>query len=227
MGMSDWLSEHLPRCALSDLHQKYLTKRGVTEDSSVTFYTWVPSLTEASCPRFVSNFGARGDKLTDCIVYPIICPRGNIIGFEARRHHPDGTKKVTQYRTDSASWNPYLIGAPKAFKTLWDRSDIWIVEGVFDLISLEKVVASCDCVISTLRAGMDDLSISTLARFSTSASTFYIVYDNDETGKTKAQWLRRQFLNQGVRCEVWKYTGKDPNEVWQIGGERLLRRMFL
>lgn len=225
--MSDWLSAHLQQCALSDQHQKYLHKRGLTVESTVSFYTWSPSNTDAPCPRFVSNFGVKGERLNDCIVYPILCPRENIIGFEARRHLPDGTKKVTQYRTDSAKWNPYIIGAPKAFKTLWDGSDVWIVEGVFDLLALEKVTPSCDCVLSSLRAGMDDISIDTLSRFATKASTFYIAYDNDETGKTKAQWLRRQFINRGARCEVWKYTGKDPNEVWQIGGERLLRRLFL
>ena len=69
----------------------------------------------------------------------------------ARRWDKDGSKSVRQYRTDRAEWNPYILGAERAFQALWDNGDLWIVEGIFDLIALEKVIPSCDAVCSTLR----------------------------------------------------------------------------
>jgi len=30
----------------------------------------------------------------------------------------------------------------------------------------------------------------------------------------------------GMRAVLYKYRGKDPNEVWTQGGERLMRQTF-
>lgn len=225
--ISDWLSSHLETCDLSDNHKRDLARRGVDEDTSVSFYTWKRADTPAPCPVFSKNFGPYGEKAQGFLSFPIKSPKGEIIGIEARRALPDGSKKVYQYRTPSASWNPYMIGSDRAFQSLWNGSDIWVVEGVFDLVSLEKVVAPCDTVCSTLRAGMDQVTLNMITRFSGKGSTVFIVYDNDETGRKKSQWLNRQLTNEGVRSVVWTYKGKDPNEVWKAGGERMLRRMFL
>ena len=226
--ISTWLQDHLQTsCDLNDEHKDLLRKRGVDGSSSVGFYTWSRAQTPAPCPTFAKNFGVYGEKAQGFLSFPIHSPKGEVIGLEARRAMPDGSKKVYQYRTPSATWNPYLIGSQKTFQSLWNGCDLWVVEGVFDMISLEKVVAPCDAVASTLRAGMDQVTMNMIARFAGKGSTVYLAYDNDETGRKKTQWLNRQLLNLGVRSVPWKYSGKDPNEVWKIGGERLLRRMFM
>jgi len=225
--ISDWLKDHLETCHLSEDHQRLLMRRGVDEDSSVRFHTWNRATTPAPCPVFAKNFGVYGEKAQGFLSFPITSPKGEVIGLEARRSLPDGSKKVYQYRTPSASWNPYMIGSEKAFQSLWTGCDLWVVEGVFDMTTLERVTAPCDAVVSTLRAGMDQVTMNMISRFAGKGSTIFIAYDNDETGRKKAQWLHRQFSNLDVRCVVWNYKGKDPNEVWKAGGDRLLRRMFL
>jgi DNA primase len=147
--------------------------------------------------------------------------------METRRINEDGSKRVHQYRTLNAQWNPYALGAEEGFKALWELGDLWVVEGIFDKISLDKVIPSCDACISTLRAGMDAITMDMIERFYTPASTIYICYDNDETGQKKSYWLQREMKKRGMRAVIWKYRGKDPNDVWTQGGDQALRRMFL
>ena len=224
--MDKWIEAVLSHSPLDEPSQVYLKGRGVDEDSSIQFYTWKPPETPAPCARFTHHFGAQGQKLKGSLITPIRSPRGSILGFEARRWDKEGSKKVRQYRTDRAEWNPYILGAERAFQSLWDNGDLWIVEGIFDLIALEKVIPSCDAVCTTLRAGMDLSTLPMLSRFYRKASTIYIAYDNDETGRKKGEWLVHKMTTLGMRAVLYKYRGKDPNEVWTQGGERLMRQTF-
>lgn len=227
MGKLNFLQKHLNTLSLSETHSQYLSKRGVDQNSSVKFSTWTPMGFKSPCNRFTHSFGENGFKIKNQIVYPIYSPRDEILGIEAQKREEDGSKRVFQYRTDSSQWNPYFLNSKKAFQSLWDGCDLWIVEGVFDLIALEKAIPPCDTVISTLRAGMDQISMQMISRYFKRPSKIYIAYDNDETGIKKSKWLRNEFLKRNVDCEIWKYRGNDPNEVWSKGGDHALRRMFL
>ena len=74
---------------------------------------------------------------------------------------------------------------------------------------------------------MDQISMQMISQYFKRPSKIYIAYDNDETGIKKSRWLRNEFLKRNVECEIWKYRGNDPNEVWSKGGDNALRRMFL
>jgi DNA primase len=223
-GLTSWLEAGFK--PLKKEHKKYLKKRGVDSKSSASFYTWESPHVPCPCERFKANFGVTGRRLQGQLITPIHSPRGSLLGMEARSLE-NGVKKVLQYRTDQAQWNPYFLGAQKAFETLWDGCDLWVVEGIFDMVALEKVVPKSDAVISTLRAGMDNNSINMISRFLTPRNSVYIAYDNDETGIKKAQWLKDRLTSLGGRVYLCKYRGKDPNEVWASGGESLLRRYFI
>lgn len=223
-GVSSWIEQGF--APLSNEHKKYLKTRGVDSKTSVSFFTWEPPRSACPCPRFSASFGVTGRRIRGNLVTPIYSPRGILIGMEARSFNPDGSKKVLQYRTDQAQWNPYFLGAEKAFQALWDGCDVWVVEGIFDLVALEKVVPKSDAVICTLRAGMDGNSVNMITRFASPLNTIYIAYDNDETGQAKGEWLKSRLTSLGARSYLCRYRGKDPNEVWKAGGEPLLRKMF-
>lgn len=220
----EWIRKGL--IGIDPIHLPYLTSRGVAEGCKVNFYSWQPH-PHVQCQKFKANFGSMGERIKDSLIIPITSPRGEIIGMETRQIKEDGSKKVHQYRTLNSQWNPYLSGAEEGFKALWDQGDIWIVEGIFDKVALDKVIPSCDAVISTLRAGMDAITMDMIERYYTPASTIYICYDNDEPGVKKSNWLQRELKKRGMRAVVWKYRGEDPNDVWTKGGEPALRRMFL
>jgi len=223
-SITDWLEQGFS--PPSSLHLEYLSTRGVDGRSSVSFYSWSPPKINAPCPRFQANFGNNGWRIKGHLITPILSPRAKLLGFEARTFKEDGSKKVMQYRTDHANWNPYFLGADLAFGALWEGYDLWVVEGIFDLIALEKVVPKGDVVISTLRAGMDTKSFEMIKRFYRNHSTINIVYDNDETGQKKSSWLKSQMSKEGMRVSTPPYRGKDPNEVFQKGGLGALRRFF-
>lgn len=206
-------------------YQKYLDSRGVTDQCSVSFHSWIPH-DDVQCPKFKAHYGAQGERISQHLIVPVTSPRGEILGLECRKI-VDGEKKVTQYRTISSQWNPYILGAEKAFEALWSGGDIWIVEGMFDKVALDRVLPKTDAVISTLRAGMDAITLEMITQFYTPSSTIYVCYDNDETGRKKSKWLHKSFIDRGVRAVVWPYRGKDPNDVWTHGGDKQLRRMFL
>ena len=220
--MDDWVRKGLS-LPLKEYYQ-YLSKRGVTSESSVRFCSW--SLCDSPCPKFTSQFGKQGGRLQKHLIIPITSPRDKIIGLEARLVMPDGSKRVTQYRSVEAQWNPYFLGAPEAFSALHQGHDLWIVEGVFDKVALDKVVPKGDAVIATLRAGMDTLSIDMIRHYYRPSSTIYVCYDNDETGRKKSSWLDMEFKKRSMRSIVWKYRGKDPNDVFTRGGEPALIRAF-
>jgi len=224
MNIGEWIASGL---IAPHTFSEYLSSRGVTEKTSLKFYCWKPPQTPSPCAKFTSTFGAIGLRLKDHLIVPVYSPRGAILGFEARIILPDGTKKVTQYRNNQAHWNPYFLGAERAFQALWSGGDIWVVEGMFDMVALERIVPSSDAVISTLRAGMDKMSMEMIERFYSQHSTIHICYDNDETGRNKAEWLYKLFLKSGLRVTLPRYRGKDPNEVWMQGGDTLLKRYFL
>jgi len=208
-----------------ETYRPYLLSRGVNSQSTIHFHSWNPH-SNVQDPRFKSMFGQQGERIKEHLIIPISSPRGQIIGLEARSLSEDGQKKVLQYRTPHSQWNPYLLGSQNAFKALWEGHDLWIVEGVFDLIAVEKCLSNGDAVCSTLRAGMDANTLASISQFYTPMSTIYICYDNDETGRKKSLWLHKEMSRLGIRCVEWKYRGKDPGEVWKAGGLQGLKKMF-
>lgn len=225
MKIKDYL--RLGFSEVSSYYRDYLKRRLVTDLNSLDFFVWEPPSVVCPCARFASSFGDRGQKLKGFLIIPICSYDGSVLGFEARKVSSDGSKFVLKYQTDRASWNPYFLGAKKVIDTLWrGTGDVWLVEGSFDFTAVEQAVPQSDAVMCTLRAGMTQITFDTLLRFYTPRSTIYIAYDNDETGRNKSQMLHRKFTENGIRSVIWKYRGKDPNEVLSKGGFRMMKRMF-
>lgn len=233
---TEWLTNHLRTLSLSEEAEGYLLGRAATPEAikHFRFVEWGPS--KEPCPNssFAERHGEFGEKLTGLLTYPLLSPRGGLIGFEARSM--DGPKRITEFRTPEAEWNPVLINAPEAAKKMWEGGSVWVGEGIFDLLPLRLVVPSTDVVIGTLRAGLSRFHVEFLARFC--RNRVYMVYDNDETGrKATLGWIDKAGKPQlgaldrlkwvGLRAVDFRYRGKDPGEVWSSGGVRNLRRAFL
>jgi DNA primase len=95
------------------------------------------------------------------------------------------------------------------------------------MVALKKVITYPNAVGCTMRAGIDDLTISLIQRFANKISTIYMAYDNDNTGKLKSNDAIFKFKKLGIRAVECKYRGKDPNELWTAQGEQGLKRYFL
>lgn len=227
MKNEKWIEDLLNGLDLSSVHKNYLKTRGVTENCSVNFKTYSLTDFEIPCDRFKHLYGVKGEKLKDSLIIPAVSPRGETYGFEARFWDDNNNKRIFKYMLDKTQWLPSLLNGQEVAQGLWDGGDIYFVEGVFDMIALQKVIKTPDAVGCTMRAGLDDLTIDLCIRLASKTTNIYMAYDNDQTGKMKSKEALYKLKKAGLRAFECRYRGKDPNELWSSLGEQGLRRFFL
>lgn len=230
-----WLAEHLATLSLSEDCEGYLLGRGASTDTldRLGICEWTRASTPCPSTHFTSRYGTHGEKLTGMVTIPLRAPSGTLVGIEARSRFE---KRVTDFRTPEAAWNPVTINAPQVAEALWTGGSVWVVEGVYDLCALDWCIPKTDAVLATLRAGLGKTEVEFIARFCTNRAI--IVYDNDPTGRKATHgWTDdatgkyrpgalASLTKAGVRALDYPYRGKDPGEVWLSGGLERLRQTF-
>lgn len=246
--MKRWLEGILEsgRGLLSEEAVGYLLGRGMRESTIERLGIAMWRTPNAPCPdeefaeRYKRQYGG-GLFLDGRLTCPCYSPRGELIGFEARTWEPGSGKHITDYRLPEARWNPFFLGlTPDVMERIYNGADVWIVEGLYDLAPLERVVPPGDVVLATVRAKLGDAHVEFLRRYvRRPGQMVHIVYDNDETGQKqtygwvddktgKHRWGALDYLKRvGVEHRAIPYRGgKDPGEIWDSGGEEALRRAF-
>ena len=185
------------------------------------------------CPEdvFADRHGPTGQNMNGHISVPLWSPRGVLVGVEWRRW--DGEKEVTKYFLSNSKWEPAFLGmTPRSLSLISQGSDIWLVEGLFDL-SLAHVVEGV--VLACGGAKMTRNQAEFLKRFVRSTAMVHVCFDMDETGRNMAEgffhpetgkkvWgVSERLTFSGVRNRIVYYKGKDPGEIWEEGGRSLLR----
>jgi len=240
--MKEWIRSALDY-DLSEDAEGYLLGRGMSEKTirRLRVALWSPPDSPAPDPVFAERYGreGRGEYLEGRLVCLAYSPRGEIIGFEARSWEWGSEKRISDYRLPEANWNPFFLGLTQdAMQRLWDGGNTWIVEGLFDLTPVERVVPSGDVVLATVRAKLSDRHIEFLRRY-VRRGTIYMAYDRDETGRKqthgwvddkthKKRWGALERLERvGLKAlDVAYRGGKDPGEIWDSGGEAAVRQAF-
>lgn len=237
--MKAWIAtatqSELPEDALG-----YCLGRGMRETTvhGLGLSLWRTPATAPPDPEFARRYKG-GAYLDGRLVCPALSPRGALIGFEARTWRSGAGKHITDFRLPEAEWNPFFLGlTPDAMVRVWDGADIWIVEGLFDLAAMERVVPAGDVVLATVRAKVSDAHVEFVRRFLRKGRMVHMVYDNDPTGQKQIfGWVadtgkRRRgaldrFARVGIACRHVPYSGgKDPGVIWDRGGEAALRAAF-
>lgn len=231
----------IPRAFQTELPEEalgYLLGRGMLEPTihRLGMSLWKTPAETAPDPSFNERYEG-GKYLDGRLVCPALSPRGELLGFEARAWN--GPKQITDYRLPEADWNPFFLGlTPDRMTNLWEGADIWIVEGLFDLAPMERVVPAGDVVLATVRAKVGEAHVRFIQRFLRKGHKVHMVYDNDETGhkqtfgwvdeKTgKRRWGALElFARVDVPADHVPYSGKDPGVIWDRGGEAALRAAF-
>ncbi len=238
--MREWLAS-ASQPELTEDAYGYLLGRGMREQTihslGITLWMTPPS----PCPDAEFSDKYKGGRyLDDRIVCPALSPRGALIGFEARTWRPeDGKRMITDFRLPEAAWNPFFLGlTAEAMARVWAGCDLWLVEGLFDLAALERVVPAHDVVLCTVRAKVSEAHVQFIRRLLRKGHMVHMVYDNDETGRKqvlgwvddtgKKRWGALEvFERVGVPCRQVPYTGgKDPGVIWDQGGDAALRAAF-
>lgn len=234
--MERWLLAALGTCSLGEDVEAYALSRGASEKqiSDLGLVEWTAPTVQAPDPDFRERYGSCGEKLNGRLAYPFWSPSGNLLGIEARSITE---KRITSYRLPRSEWNPAWLGINTVMGAIWDGADIWIVEGLFDLIALRRIILPGQIVLSSMKAGLSKSHVEFLSRFS--KGLVWVAYDNDETGRHMThgyldpekgiyrKGALQRLKEAGVRVSDFLYVGgKDPGEIWSKGGDPALRRAF-
>lgn len=210
--------------SLSEAARDYLQARAFSDHliDALGITVWPNVDIPCPDPQFSKQFGAKGEALVGHLITPLRSPRGSLIGMEARTYQ--GKKQVSKYLLPIAEWNPVWIGADSFFSNIYNGGEVWVVEGLFDLAALNRVVPPTDAVLSSLRAKLTDKHIHFLKRF---ASRVNMVYDRDQAGRSGTLRALKDLRNASIPCRDIPYRGgKDPGEIWDKSGDFGLKEAF-
>lgn len=244
--MQKWIDEVRNVSELTDELRDYCLRRGGKPETidRLGLFTWEADYYDP-CPAdgpeaefFIKKFGDRGHgpewrtDLDGWLAIPVETPLGRTIGIEFRNTRE---KDVRKFHLDRASWNPVWVGIQGQMEKILSGSDIYVVEGLFDLFAMEWAVPDRGVVLSTERAGFTWEHKRFIVRWLHRYAHLNVVYDNDKAGqravfgdKEMNVWGVLDSLKaEGVdNARSLKYKGKDPGDLWDKGGAELLRRSF-
>jgi DNA primase len=165
----------------------------------------------------LSRTRERGDGAYDTfrerLIVPIRDERGRVIAFGGRLLEGDGPKYINSPETDLYKKSEVLYGLDQAMNAIRARKRILLVEGYFDVLSLQQAgfgeaVATCGTALSDQHAD----------RLSKLANDITFLTDSDRAGDQAAERIEekyiRMFNDRGV--SAWRLTlpdAKDPDEI--------------
>lgn len=223
--LREWLEPLLETLELSEESRGYLLARGATSSQILSWgcFTWeCPS---DPCPDegFRKSYGSHGEKIEDRLIIPLFTPRGQFVGWDSRATGLE--KRTGRYRIGDCPWEPVFLGIQDALPKLWEGSDVYIVEGAFDVFALQRARPEA-AVLGSGPAALNYLQLAFLRRFS--RGRIWMAYDNDSAGKKGAEKAMKDLKYRRKDVQVLRYgeAGDDPGKIWSDGGEQKLLRVF-
>lgn len=232
--MRSWIAEGIQPCDQDTL--VHLHRRGLSDEliADLGLGVWVPPSSPAPEVDFRKKYANHGQALEGHLAIPLRSPLGDIVGLDTREL---STKRITGYRLRPSKWVPVWIQTANASRSLWKGGRAWLVEGLFDLAALARILPFGDVVFATQRASLTFNQVNYLSRVCSGG--VILAYDNDEAGKKGTLgWkdpdsgkryygavdnLKRLGVPQ---IQVCRYLGKDPGDVWLHHGDRGLESNF-
>lgn len=178
-------------------------------------------------PSFNKWLGYNGKFIRNRIVFPIYDEIGHIRGIETRALDKRSTSVLlpkfkiklkdiieklpeseVRYKKFYLEKNKYIstyFGLPESLPFIWEKREIFLTEGIFDMIVLSKIKKNC---LSPLTANINANQISWLKRY---VNKIILIFDMDEKGKKAVKNLKDQLEGQ---IEVFSIPlkGKDVND---------------
>jgi len=209
-----------------DERRSTLWGRGVSDDQiqqfQVGYLDEVPEFEDAP-EDFLQWVQKNG--LHDALVFPLTNTLGAVRGFQFRVLRR-GKSVYSDYLLDEGE--PVYFGLAQAMSSVWETRRICLVEGVFDLFPIQRVLPY---TVSTLKAGVSETLVPLLRRL---VDQVWFGYDNDPTGRKHAYGFAKEHGHEfDVRIlrfpEVRLADGKkakDPGNLWEAWGDEGLREFL-
>lgn len=219
-----WIDQFVGRCHLTlpDEVRESLWGRGASDEQIDLFRVGyingeLPS--DIEYPNAFLEWSLDGSKLSDFYVFPLTDWLGDVKGVQFRPV-PRDKKGYTDFFIDKTQ--AVLFGLGPAASSVWGTGKVCLVEGVFDLFPVQRVVPH---VIATLTAKVSDALVRSLLRI---AKQVHLLYDNDATGERGRDKFIR-FYGSLFDTRVVEYPRgvvmsngsrvKDPGDLWEAWGD--------
>lgn len=193
-----------------------LTARGASEEQIQLFQIgYLNKGLPSGMPEHFLEWSKWGQKLEDVYVFPLTTTLGEIRGLQFR--HVDRERSgYIDFLLDRRE--PCLFGLAQAIKSIWESQSVYLVEGVFDLLPIQRATPF---VVATMTAHANYATVRLFRRF---VKRVWLGYDMDDTGRKGC----REFLAKyGHEFEVFEVRYpevhgkriKDPGDLWEAWGD--------
>jgi DNA primase len=125
--------------------------------------------------------GKRYDRFRDRIMFPILNPRGEVLGFGARTLGADEPKYLNSPETPVFSKGYELYGVFEARSAIRETGQVWVVEGYMDVVALAQ--HGLGHAVATLGTATTSQHVQALLRLS---DHIVFMFDGDNAGRRAA-----------------------------------------
>lgn len=170
----------------------------------------------------INEFGSK-DVFSQRILFPIHNPQGQVVAFTARSMNPsESSKYINSTETPLYIKGNLLYNYHRAIKNIKQTKEIIIVEGVMDVIALNRV--SIENVVATLGTACTKEQIVLMQNAS---NNIVLCYDADAAGQTATLKLARLLIANRLNVSIIQNnTELDLDEIIaQKSKEALLKLM--
>jgi DNA primase len=179
--------------------------------------------------NFSKWLGYKGKYIKNRIVIPIYDEFSKVRGLETRsldkkacniildkfkKNLGDEINKLNEsdirYKKFYLQKNKFLatfFGLPDSLPFIWENKQVFITEGIFDLIILKKIQPNC---LATLTANISNYQIDWLKRY---VEKIYLVFDSDEKGRESSEKIKKIFYPE-IQVHNINLKCKDINDYY-------------
>lgn len=177
---------------------------------------------------FNSWLGRNGSFVKNRIVFPIRDEFSAIKGIETRsldkeacrvlrpdfklkfkkliEELPSTEVRYKKFYLEKNKFMAVFYGLPEALPEIWRTKEVFLTEGIIDLLNLKHVKKNC---LSPLTANFSKYQIDWLVRY---VDTIYLLFDSDDKGKEAVENLKEIFERHGIQVHSISIKAKDIND---------------
>jgi DNA primase len=219
--------------------REYLQSRGITDEYSKQHMlgladdSWdrlTAKLSEKNVPLELAeqlgllkkrDSGGYYDFFRGRLMFPILTPRGETIGFGGRALSDGGDAAKYINSPDSPIYHKSasVYGLDRSAGAIRSSDQVVLVEGYMDFIALHQ--SGIENVAAPLGTALTQGHVSMLARYT---RNMVLVFDGDEAGKRACMRALAVFIDSGIMPRVVVLpAGEDPDSVVRNEGADAMR----
>lgn len=150
------------------------------------------------------------DVYRNRIIFPIHDRYGMLIGFAGRVLKKDdkSPKYINPKESEMYSKKNVWYGLDKAFRTIIQEKNVFVVEGYLDVLSMRKVD-----MWNVIAASGTALQVEQIRQLKPLTSMVTIMMDGDDAGQKKVKGLVEMCLSEGLSSKIAFKEGMDPDDL--------------